>query len=65
MKQIKVDRYWTPKSFFLAKQKKYLEKAEDGLLFDFGDIPENYEIIIRPIYNKRKQQIIYQNFKER
>lgn len=66
MRKIKIDRYFTPNSFLSALNEKYLEKHSEGLLFDFGDIPEDYEVVIRSIINKHQgEHIIYQNLKER
>lgn len=65
MLKIKLDKYFAPYSIITALQEGYLEKDEEGLLLDMSDLPEEYEVIVRPIHNKRKYQIIYQNFKER
>ena len=51
-----------------------LNENEKGMLLDLSDIPENYEVVLRPI-NKRKkhpmldsyiakEQILYSNEKE-
>jgi len=65
MKKIKLDRYESPRGFLLAIENNQLKKNKEGLLLDMTNLPENYEIVIRNIIDKRKQQIIYQNFKER
>lgn len=41
-----------------------LEEEKEGLLLDLTDIPEEYELILRPIRNKKNEQIVYINRKE-
>jgi len=68
MKKIKMDKYNTPNSCLLAIRNGYLKKDSEGLLLDMSDLPEGYEVVIRPIKNmklRRREQIVYQNLKER
>ena len=64
MRKIKLDRYWTPRGM----DRRYLRKDNTGLMLDMSVLPEDYEVVIRPIKNmelRRREQIIYQNLKTR
>ena len=65
MRKIRMNKYGTPKSCLSTIENGYLEKDKEGLLLDMSDLPEDYEVIIRSIKNKKRQQVIYQNLKER
>jgi hypothetical protein len=57
--------YSTPKGIQKTIKDGYL--AEDGLLFDFSGLPEDYEVVVRDIHNsaRRTEYVIYQNLKNR
>jgi len=42
-----------------------LKEDSEGLLLDMTDLPEEYEVVIRPLRNTKKEQVIYRNLKER
>ena len=61
---IELDYYSTPKTIQKAIKFGYLQKGY-GMLLDLNGIPEDYEVVVRSIHNKRHSSIIFQNFKNR
>lgn len=52
---------------YSLKVVRALEEESEGLLLDLSDVPENYEVVLRPmktIGKHPKEQILYSNEKE-